>query len=62
MSASFFSDSDLLPDDQRASPREVTSEAFWQHTIPDPSPESTWWDWTVFLLQTVEEVEHSLMV
>jgi hypothetical protein len=31
-------------------------------SIPDPSPEFTWWDWTVFLLHTAAEVEHSLMV
>jgi hypothetical protein len=38
------------------------SESLRTHAIPDPSPEFTWWDWTVFLLQTAAEVEHSLMV
>lgn len=30
-------------------------------TIPKPD-EMTWWDWAVFLLQTVTEIEHALMV
>ncbi|MGY1617379.1 ferritin-like domain-containing protein [Geodermatophilus sp. SYSU D00691] len=29
-------------------------------TVPKP-PELTWWDWAVFLLHTVAEVEHALM-
>lgn len=30
-------------------------------TINKPA-ELTWWDWTVFLLQTAAEIEHALLV
>ena len=40
----------------------VKFESAWSTSIPDPSSAFTWWDWTVFLLQTAAEVEHSLLV
>ena len=58
----FFPVVDLTQSIGKDNFRAAKTELGWKTTIPDPPLEFTWWDWTVFLLHTAAEVEHSLLV